>query len=173
MNHQYTGFAIYNQTVMTMAEYKKSPVVAIVVSLLCVVFVTAFMTVVVVFIIHKKKQTKTKKSNITSENARYVNENATECPVENYENMPYLNEDSTTVSTYNGILAENLASYIEYAKKAGKLSTEYAELPTHDSPTEAGDEQANVPKNRFNNIKPFDHSRVVLQSSNTSKYRTT
>ena len=82
--------------------------------------------------------------------------------------MSHLNEVSKNMSTYQSIQVKDLGYYIECAKKAGKLSTEYAELPTHDSPTEAGDGQANVPKNRFNNIKPFDHSRVVLQSSNNN-----
>ena len=86
--------------------------------------------------------------------------------------MSYLNGDSKNIFTHRGILVENLGSYIENAKKNGKLSTEYAELPTHDSPTEAGDEQANASKNRFNNIKPFDHGRVVLQNinNNTGNY---
>ena len=160
MNHQYAGNAIYNQTVMTMAEDSKSIVIVVVVSVICVVLVAVLATVVVVFLVHRRKQTKENNENSTSGNATYVNGSVSKHIAINYENISYLNEDS-----YHGILDENLGSYIESSKKAGKLSTEYAKLPTHDSPTEAGDEQANVPKNRFNNIKPFDHSRVVLQSS--------
>ena len=163
MNHQYNGNAIYNQTVITMAEGTKSLVIVVVVSVICVVLVAVLATVVVVFKVHRRKQTKENNKNITSGNAIYVNENVSKHTAINYENTSYLNEDS-----YHGILVENLGSHIECAKKDGRLSTEYAELPTHDSPTEAGDEQANVPKNRFNNIKPFDHSRVVLQSSNNN-----
>ena len=163
MNHQYTGNAIYNQTVMTMAEDSKSLVIVVVVSVICVLLVAVLATVVVVFLVHRRKQTKNNNENSTSGNATYVNDNVSKHIAINYENISYLNEDS-----YRGILVENLGSYIECVKKDGKLSTEYAELPTHDSPTEAGDEQANVPKNRFNNIKPFDHSRVVLQSSNNN-----
>ena len=164
MNHQYTGNVIYNETVMTMAEGSKSLVIVVVVSVICVVLVAVLATVVVVFIVHRRKQTKENIKNSTSVNATYVNDNVSKHTAINYENISYLNEDS-----YHGILVENLGSHIECAKKDGKLSTEYAELPTHDSPTEAGDEQANVPKNRFNNIKPFDHSRVVLQSINNNE----
>ena len=164
MNHQYTGNVIYNQTVITMAEDSKSIVIVVVVSVICVVLVAVLATVVVVFIVHRRKQTKENNKNGTSGNATYVNDNVSKHTAINYENISYLNENS-----HHGILVENLGSHIECAKKDGKLSTEYAELPTHDSPTEAGDEQANVPKNRFNNIKPFDHSRVVLQSSNNNE----
>ena len=163
MNHQYTGNAIHNQTVITMTKGTKSLVIVVVVSVIGVVLVAVLATVVVVFIVHRRKQTKENNKNSTSGNAIYVNDNVPKHTAIDYENISYLNEDS-----YHGILVENLGSHIECAKKDGKLSTEYTELPTHDSPTEEGDEQANVPKNRFNNIKPFDHSRVVLQSSNNN-----
>ena len=170
VKHQYTGNAIYNQTVMTMVGDSKSLFITIIVTILCVVLVAVLITVVVVFIIHRRQLSKENNKSITSVDATYVNENAAEDAVENYEYLSYLKEDSKNISNYREILVENVGSHIECAKKDGKLSTEYAELPTHDSPTEAGDEQANVPKNRFNNIKPFDHSRVVLQSSNTGMY---
>ena len=163
MNHQYTGNAIYNQTVKTMTKGTKSLVIVVVVSVIGVVLVAVLPTVVVVFLVHRRKRTKENNKNGTSGNAIYVNDNVSKHTAISYENTSYLNEDS-----YHGILVENLGSHIECAKKDSKLSTEYAELPTHDSPTEAGDEQANVPKNSFNNIKPFDHSRVVLQSSNNN-----
>ena len=122
----------------------------------------AVVVTVVVVITRRRREPKGVSDDVTSVNASNATENAPKHTAKNCETM---NEVSKIILNHQGILVENLGSYIECAKKDGKLSTEYAELPTHDSPTEAGDEQANVPKNRFNNIKPFDHSRVVLQSS--------
>ena len=171
MNHQYTGNAIYNQRVMTTEKDSNSLVIIIVVSALCVVLMAVVVTVVVV-ITRRRREPKGVYNDVTSVNASNVTENAPKHTAKNCETM---NEVSKIIPNHQGILVENLGSYIEYAKKDGKLSTEYADLPTHDSPTEAGDEQANVPKNRFNNIKPFDHTRVVLQSinNNTGKYNIT
>ena len=166
MNHQYTGNAIYNKTVITMAEDNKSIVIIIVVSVLCVVLMAVVVTVVVVVITRRRREPKGVYDDVTSGNATNVTENA---PTHIAKNCETMNEVSKITPNHQGILIENLGSYIECAKKDGKLSTEYAELPTHDSPTEAGDEQANVPKNRFNNIKPFDHSRVVQQSINNDE----
>ena len=59
---------------------------------------------------------------------------------------------------------DNLDSHANYAHEGSKLSSESAQQPTHGSPTEAGEEQADAPKNRFNNIKPFDYSTVDLQN---------
>ena len=157
---------------MTMAEDSKSVAIIIVVSVLCVVLITAIVTLVVVFIIRRRPQTKAIYKDITSENAPSAKENEAKRTAKNYENMSYFNGDSKNIFTHGGILVENLGSYIENAMKNGKLSTEYAELPTHDSLTEGGNEQANVPKNRFNNIKSFDNNRVVLQNinNNTGNY---
>ena len=74
MKHQYTGNAIYNQTVMTKTEDSKSIVIVVTVSVMCVVLVAVLVTMVV-FIIHRRRQMKRNNDTITPENAIYVNEN--------------------------------------------------------------------------------------------------
>ena len=132
--------------------------------LMSVVLITVLVSVVVVFIIHVRRQTKGNDEKYIERNVTNENGNATKRTNENYKDVSFLSKVLKNLPTHQSIQVQDLGSCIANAKKAGNLSTEYAELPTHDSPTEAGDEQANVPKNRFNNIKPFDHSRIVLEN---------
>ena len=120
VKHQYTGNAIYNQTVMTMVEESKSIVIIIVVSALCVVLMAVVVTVVVV-ITRRRREPKGVYDDVTSVNASNVTENA---PKHTAKNCETINEVSKIIPNHQGILVENLGSYIECAKKDGKLSTD-------------------------------------------------
>ena len=192
MNHQYTGNAIYSETVMTGAGPGRTPVIAIVVSVLVVVILAAIVLVVIVYLIRRRRHAKDESSHEVHKvsdleryrvevatqndqrktengvsNVAYVKDKPPELNVDLYENMT----DLTTKSkheTQNGISIGKLGSYIDDGKSGGKFSNEYSTLPTVKQSTDAGNDKANKMKHRFHNIKAFDHSRVILTKVNNS-----
>ena len=192
MNHQYTGNAIYSETVMTGAGPGSTPVIAIVVSVLVVVIVAAIISVVIVYLIRRRRHPKDegsqevhkvsdleryrvevanqndqKKTENGVSNAAYVKGNSPVVNADLYENMTDLNTKSEQ-ETRNGIPIGKLGSYIDDGKSGGKFSNEYSTLPTVEQSTDAGNDKANKLKHRFNNIKAFDHSRVILPKIDNS-----
>ena len=192
MNHQYTGIAIYSETVMTMAGPSKSPVIAIVVSVLLVVILAVIVSVVIVYLIRRRRHAKDdgshevhkvsdleryrvevanqsdqKKPENGVSNAAYVKGNSPVVNADLYENMTDLTTKSEQ-ETRNGISIGKLGSYIDDGKSGGKFSNEYSTLPTVEQSTNVGNDKANKLKHRFNNIKAFDHSRVILPKIDNS-----
>ena len=192
MNHQYTGNAIYSETVMTKEKDSKPPVIAIVVGVLVVVILAAIVSVVIFYLIRRRRhardegshevqklsdleryrvevanQNDQRKTENGVNNVAYVNDKPKVFNADLYENMAGLNIKSKQKKR-NGISIEKLGSYIDDGKSDGKLSNEYSTLPTVEQSTDAGNDKANKLKHRFNNIKAFDHSRVILTKIDNS-----
>ena len=193
MNHQYTGNAIYSETVMTGAGPGSTPVIAIVVSVLVVVIVAVIVSVVIVYLIRRRRHAKDdgahevqKLSDLERYRVEVANQNDQRKTENGVSNVAYVKDkppvvsadlyenitDVTTKSkheTRNGISSGKLGSYIDDGKSSGKFSNEYSSLPTVEQSTNAGNDKANKLKHRFHNIKAFDHSRVILPKIDNSR----